>query len=185
MPRRDAVDRILEGFVRALARHGVERVSMTDIAEEAGVSRGTLYRYFADQDALLSAFGESVTADFKATLEKAIAEQPEPADRLQVVISTLREFNADRPDLVRLTQAEPAFTLDWFRSNRVHLAEPISAALAPVLGERTARQRRDLAEMADLVLRIGITYNLLPPGDGEADPAWLADVLNAYVRPSS
>lgn len=181
MPRRDPTERILEGLLHALARRGVGRVSMTDVAHEAGVSRGTLYRYFASQDELLTALGQKVRDEARTSLEKAIAENPDLDDRLFVVISTLRQFNHDRPALMRLTESEPGFSVQWFRDNRAQLEEPMRDALAPLTGKRTAAQRRDLAELTDLVYRVSITYNLVPPGDDESDPQWLAEALNAYV----
>ena len=39
-------DQILVGALLALGEHGVETLSMREISEAAGVSRGTLYRYF-------------------------------------------------------------------------------------------------------------------------------------------
>jgi AcrR family transcriptional regulator len=181
MPRRDPTERILEGLLHAMARHGVGRVSMTDIAHEAGVSRGTLYRYFASQEELLTALGEHVRDEFRTALAKAIAERPEVDERLFVVMSTLRAFNRERPALLRLTETEPGFTIDWFRDNRAHLEEPIREALAPVTGKRTARKRRDLAELTEVVYRVAITYNIAPPDDDESDPAWFAAALAPYL----
>jgi hypothetical protein len=37
--------------------------------------------------------------------------------------------------------------------------------------------------MTDLVWRLSITYCLFPPRDGEADPVWLAAVLESYLKP--
>ena len=46
----ETVNRILDGALRALARRGLRKLSMSDICEEAGISRGTLYRYFKSKD---------------------------------------------------------------------------------------------------------------------------------------
>src|SRR5215831_11124374 len=56
-PRADAQrnrERILEVATKAFARHGAN-VSMDDVAKDAGVGAGTLYRHFANRDALLEA----------------------------------------------------------------------------------------------------------------------------------
>ena len=56
-PRADAQrnrERILEVAKRAFTRQGAN-VSMDDVAKEAGVGAGTLYRHFANRDALLEA----------------------------------------------------------------------------------------------------------------------------------
>src|SRR5689334_10039447 len=50
-------DRILDATLVAVARYG-RKCSMSEIAEEAGVSRPTLYRYYATKEALLDALAE-------------------------------------------------------------------------------------------------------------------------------
>lgn len=51
--------RILEGAKRCFLDHGFEAASMTDIAAEAGVSKGTLYVYFQNKEDLFSALIDS------------------------------------------------------------------------------------------------------------------------------
>ncbi len=46
---------IMEGALRLFSRHGFEQVSVTAIADEAGVSRATVYRHFHDKRAILLA----------------------------------------------------------------------------------------------------------------------------------
>jgi AcrR family transcriptional regulator len=50
-----ARERLLEAAARRVARGGLAGLSMAAVAEEAGVSRPTVYRYFADRRALLYA----------------------------------------------------------------------------------------------------------------------------------
>ncbi len=40
--------------MRAIARHGLAKLGMRDVSESAGVSRGTLYRYFSTREDLLT-----------------------------------------------------------------------------------------------------------------------------------
>ena len=47
---------ILDGAAAAFARDGYEGASMSDIAATAGVSKGTVYNYFAGKKELFSAF---------------------------------------------------------------------------------------------------------------------------------
>jgi AcrR family transcriptional regulator len=48
--RRDTIQGAAQ---RVIARHGLAGASMSAIAEEAGVAKGTLYLYFEDRDDLL------------------------------------------------------------------------------------------------------------------------------------
>jgi len=54
-PRGDAerLTRIVEAAQRAFVRQGFHAATMQDVAEEAGMSAGNLYRYFASKEALV------------------------------------------------------------------------------------------------------------------------------------
>src|SRR5688572_28914213 len=48
-------DRILDAAFATMAAHGLHRLSLEDVAREAGLSRQTVYRYFGSKDALVTA----------------------------------------------------------------------------------------------------------------------------------
>jgi AcrR family transcriptional regulator len=48
----DRLDQILQAATRVFARTGLEGSKMSDVAEEAGVSQGTLYNYVESKEAL-------------------------------------------------------------------------------------------------------------------------------------
>lgn len=52
-------DRVLAAAVIVIARTGFDRATMAEIAAEAGMSVGNLYRYFTDKQALILAFAET------------------------------------------------------------------------------------------------------------------------------
>src|SRR5215470_14542742 len=49
--------RILAATAEVLGRNGQTKLSLSEVALQAGVSRPTLYRWFASKDELLDAFG--------------------------------------------------------------------------------------------------------------------------------
>jgi TetR/AcrR family fatty acid metabolism transcriptional regulator len=60
---------ILEGLLKAVGEHGLQRCNMTNVAEAAGVSRGILHYYFKNKDemigALVAHLKESYLPDFR------------------------------------------------------------------------------------------------------------------------
>lgn len=50
-------DRILAATAEVLSRSGMTKLSLSDVAVQAGVSRPTLYRWFSSKEELLDAFG--------------------------------------------------------------------------------------------------------------------------------
>jgi len=57
---RATVERIVEAAGRVLAQHGYDGCSTNRIATEAGVSKGSLYQYFADKDEILTSLARSI-----------------------------------------------------------------------------------------------------------------------------
>jgi AcrR family transcriptional regulator len=68
-------ERILRAAEECVRRWGIRRVSMSDVALQAGVSRGSVYRYFADRDALVQAVLERVAEAHVAEAELAVRRQ--------------------------------------------------------------------------------------------------------------
>src|ERR1700744_214868 len=64
----DARERILAAAERCIDRHGIRKTTMDDVACEVGLSRPSVYRYFADRDDLLI---ELITRHARAVLDRA------------------------------------------------------------------------------------------------------------------
>ena len=58
MKDRSVEEKILSASIRCFERYGMRRATMEDIARSAGVSRKTVYRYFATKNDLIAAFIE-------------------------------------------------------------------------------------------------------------------------------
>lgn len=82
------VERILDAAVRVLTTVGYGQMSTNRIAEEAEVSVGSLYRYFADKDEIFSELRaratEEIMADLTETITRAAGEPPKVGVRVVV-----------------------------------------------------------------------------------------------------
>jgi AcrR family transcriptional regulator len=56
--RREVGDAILDTTAALVAEHGLRAVTMSRIAEETGIGRATLYKYYPDVEAILMAWHE-------------------------------------------------------------------------------------------------------------------------------
>lgn len=65
---------IIDGARLVFMKLGFDAASMNDVTREAGVSKGTLYVYFANKEELFSAMIESERAAFVATMRTTLAE---------------------------------------------------------------------------------------------------------------
>jgi AcrR family transcriptional regulator len=68
----DTRARLLDAAERCVDRYGLRRVSMADVATEAGLSRGSVYNWFDDRQALVDAVLERTAERFVASSEAAV-----------------------------------------------------------------------------------------------------------------
>src|SRR5438270_11823532 len=86
--RREVRDATLDTTAALVAKHGLRSVTMSQIAEETGIGRATLYKYFPDIDAILLAWhGRQITGHLERLVH--IREQTrDPGERLEAVLET-------------------------------------------------------------------------------------------------
>ena len=67
---------LLDAAEALLVREGPEALTTTRIADEAGVSVGSLYRWFPDKAAIVDALTRRYLAEFEATIDELAAGRP-------------------------------------------------------------------------------------------------------------
>jgi AcrR family transcriptional regulator len=66
-----------------MRRHGFEKVSLVDVAEDLGLSHAALYSYFTDKAALLDAVSERWLRSIDEELEKIVRQDRDPLLKIQ------------------------------------------------------------------------------------------------------
>ena len=78
--RRDVRNAILDAAGSLANEHGVLSATMSRIAEEAGIGRATLYKYFPDAEAVLHAWHERHVSEHLEQLTE-LASGDDPAEK--------------------------------------------------------------------------------------------------------
>lgn len=86
--RRGVREAILATTATLVTEHGLRSVTMSRIAEEAGIGRATLYRYFPDVEAILSAWHEQQVEAHLGRLRELREGAGSAAQRLAAVLET-------------------------------------------------------------------------------------------------
>jgi AcrR family transcriptional regulator len=84
--RREVGDAILDTTVALVAEHGLRSVTMSQIAEETGIGRATLYKYFPDVEAILIAWHERHVTGYLDHLSALRDQAGDTAARLEAVL---------------------------------------------------------------------------------------------------
>jgi AcrR family transcriptional regulator len=125
-PRADAARnaaRILAACERLFAQRGVENVSMDEIAAEAGVGKGTLFRRFGDRAGLARAVIGEGDRRFQEELirgEPPLGPGAPARDRLVAFVAGLAEHLDRHGELIRIAEATAPHDSAVYRFYRTH-----------------------------------------------------------------
>ncbi len=101
----DRREQILRAAMVCFAQCGFHQTSMHDVSEEAGISVGLIYRYFASKEAVISALAEEHKQELQELLERA-RSAPTLLDSLEILLTA--HCCEDQP------QMHCAFVVDLF-----------------------------------------------------------------------
>jgi AcrR family transcriptional regulator len=114
-PRRSAADRraerrqaILAAALKEFSARGFAAARLDDVADQAGIAKGTIYLYFRDKEALFQDLIRAEMSPVVATLETALAvDLPVRAVVEQAIELFVREiYNTERKHIIRLVISE-------------------------------------------------------------------------------
>ena len=172
-------ERILVAALGLIGRRGVRRLGMREIAESAGVSRGTLYRYFPSKDHVLTAAADYDERRFRRGIDDVLASEHDPAQRIGAFMAYAFEFIRSHPAR-SLFESEPGFVmsflLDHLPALHGQLVERLGDALDTV--PAVAAGVIDRGQLADLIVRLFASSWLIP----ESDDASLVHSVNRILQ---
>jgi AcrR family transcriptional regulator len=156
-------EQIMRAAEKLFTSRRLHEITLDEVADVAGVGKGTIYRYFRDKDDL---FFQTATAGFDELCEVVTAAAPPGLTfqgRLHAACERIAEFFARRLQLFQMMQAEENRML-FFHGE---------------LRERWLDHRRHLVAAVTEIIRSGVREGHLR-GDMPAD--LLANILLGLLR---
>lgn len=170
---RETVDVILAATARVLVKEGFDRASTNRIAEQAGVSIGSLYQYFPSKEALVAALVERHIETMSEALEAEMhALVDAPLDLcVRRMVTLMLDAHAIEPELHRvLNEQVPRVG----RLHRVHEVEERMQRLGRAYFERRRHELRPGLDLDTAAFIVVQTIEALTHGamiHGELAPA--------------
>ena len=78
---------ILDAAIRIFAQRGVKNTKIADIAEAAGIGKGTVYEYFQSKDEIISASFRYFMDTMGETIGRRVSKLTDPLDKLMAFFS--------------------------------------------------------------------------------------------------
>jgi AcrR family transcriptional regulator len=148
---RERVERILAVATELVAERGSDALRMSEVAERAGVSIGSLYQYFPDRTAIVRTLAERYNAQGLACVRAELAPVRDEAELQGALLRVVDGY-------YEMFLAEPVMRDVWWATQADRTLQDVDAAdveahtalLADVMAR--LRPRRDRAELATVAL---------------------------------
>ena len=181
-PRTDAQrnrERILEVAKQAFTRYGAN-TSLDDIAKEAGVGAGTLYRHFPTRDALIEAVYRTEVEKLAAA-ERKFAETMAPIDALRAWMLLFVDYIAAKHIIAPALNTFVGGASKLYEGSRAQIHGAIEALVKRAI--KSGGIRKDIEPFDLLRALIGVS-NVSSTPDWQESAKRLVDILIMGSRPS-
>jgi AcrR family transcriptional regulator len=176
--------RVIDGALACIARHGVAKITLDDVAREAHCSRATVYRAFpGGKDGVLRAVVDTEVSRFFSALAVRMGAAADLEDVLVAGMTEAATRMIDHQALGLLLRTEPELVLSQLAFARMDEVLAVTCTLtAPYLGRwlDQAESRR----VAEWAARIVISY-LVCPAEGVdlTDSTEVRRLVRLFVLP--
>lgn len=182
-PSASAHRRVLDAARRLFAERGIEATSMDAIAASSGVSKATIYKHWADKEALLL----EVMADMSGIRKRPAFDSGDTRGDMIAVLAYRPAENAEMrerilPHFIAYSARNPAFGMAW----RKTVMEPPRRELTQLMKLGIARRELcpDLDFDLSLALLLGpiLYWHVLLKGTSNEAPPLAEGVVDAFWR---
>jgi AcrR family transcriptional regulator len=176
--------RVIEGALRCIARWGVAKTTLDDVAREAGISRATLYRVFpGGKELLLAAVASRELARFFGAIERRLAAAADLEDMLVAAMAEAIDQLHAHEALRFLLRHEPELVVPHVSFSRL---DRVLSAAGDLLGPHLRRwlAEDDALRAAEWLARLVLSYAAAPmPDVPPAGEEHITRLVRAFVLP--
>jgi AcrR family transcriptional regulator len=158
----DLKERVLESAMACVARFGLSKTTLEDVAREARLSRATLYRLFPGgrDDVVGSMLRREIDGYFAAVAERLVGIE-DVGERIVVAMTAAAELLADHDGLRFMLAHEPETVLPYTSFHGFdQVLEAASAFFAPYLEEVLLPE--DARRAAEWIARLVLSHVMCP-----------------------
>ena len=179
----EARKRIIDTALRLVDRRGAAQTTVSDIADSLGITRRTVYRYFAGTEELFTAVADVALTSFVAQIDQLVADMDITSQLVEIVAHIIERLPHE-PQLALLLAND--------RSNmfsRAMLTADVIARCRAILHHaridwnQLGFDEHTIDELVEFLLRI-IQSMVIAPSDPPRTGAELRAYLHRWIGPA-
>jgi AcrR family transcriptional regulator len=142
----ETVKLIRRAAVNLIAEHGFEATSLRQLAEEVGLTVGSLYNYIGSKQELLNGLLQAVMEDLLAAVDSQVLVHQNPLAQFRAFVQLHIQFHVDRKNDVLIATTELRSLNHENYRNIVKLRNRYEATLSLILKRGRARRLFKVAD---------------------------------------
>lgn len=179
---KETVEALLEATARVLVKHGYDGLSTNRVAEQAGVSIGSLYQYFPSKEALVAELLEKYSVHFQELVIGMLASDQDRSPRTvaKAIVRAMVELKRTNPKLARVLreQIPRVGRMNRYEENLARIVEATTLFLG---GHASTLRVRDIRSAAFVVVHAVEAVTHQGVIEEDYDPETLIDDVTDMV----
>ena len=155
---------ILEAALRRFAHFGVQKTTLSEIADDLAMTKQALFYYFSDKQALIGAVAEKIVAGYTADVEQQFAASRSVEEALEKLLDARKKLLEQNYMLV------------------ASLVSSDGTAVNDTITEVRKKMKDKELHLVAALLQRGVDVGELKPLDGAKTAALLLDTLSAFAQ---
>jgi AcrR family transcriptional regulator len=181
----DHRDSILQTAAKLFARKPFHEVLMDEVAEQTGIAKGTVYRYFANKDDLFGALSMRYLEMLSDGIGKTAESDSPPLKKMEAMLVRMVELIYEHHDFFQVMQRHESnlwvFRGTEFLSRRNRMRDHFVNVIADAEQQHLLTLPFPRTQAADMLL--GMVRNLMRFSDPQPAPRELARmVMQIFVH---
>ena len=134
---------IIQNFVSLLQQHGIEKVTLNDVAEKSGLTKSALYYYFDSKETLMIASFRKYRTMMTGKLDSILRNAKTPRETIELYCDFLYDLPKDK-DFARLTS---------FSNTVIEEIAKYVVSIPEVTNEIVQSKKEDLDHLASMIAK--------------------------------
>jgi AcrR family transcriptional regulator len=174
--------RIIESAYACMARSGLAKMTVEDVARGARVSRATVYRYFpGGREELTRETVAWETQRFVERLALEVGDSEGLSELLSGALVAISRMIADHEVLQKILASEPERLLPHLTLQSARVREMIVGFTMPFIRRERLPEGLSAEDLADYLARMLLSVTLSPGGWNLSDRAQVEDLVRVEL----
>ncbi len=175
-------EKVMLATFRCVANSGLSRTTVEEVAQESGVSRSTIYRYFpGGKDELIQSVVAWEAARFFAKLASDISGSDNVVELVERAITIGQQAVESHEVLQKVLQTEPELFIRLFTVEGSRILRLVRGFLMPYLASCELPQGVSLKAAGDYVARMILSHITAPGSWDLSDQAQVHELVTSQI----